>query len=180
MWTVAIETVLDMLLYVGGRNPPITDEQDRILTEVYLLCDDLRTRRHRHAEGTNRELAAKYGTCERTVRNWRREGCPFAKGQWHVVKWLARRHCAPAGARAKFGKQLERLKTKAIFAGLPELLAEIRHTKWMYREAGEPPPDWMRNFRAKRGKVQFACGDVYQPQETTLPTNGESTAEPHG
>ena len=159
---------------------PLSDEQDRILTAAFLCGEELIAKKYLAIEPTNRELAAKCGTCERNVRNWRREGCPFAQGQWHVLKWLAQRRYVPAGTKAKFGRQLERLKTKAMFAGLPKLLADIRHVKWLYREHGMQPEDWMRNFRAKRGKVQFASGDVYQPCETMLPTNGESTAEPHG
>ena len=87
-WTAAIETVLHSILCIAGRTPPISDEQDRILTDVYLRCDALRTRRHRPGEKTNRELAAKYGISPRTVRNWRREGCPFAGGQRRVLHWL--------------------------------------------------------------------------------------------
>jgi len=80
-WKHAIETVLYTLVCVARSEPPISDEQDRILTDVYLLCDDLRTRRHRHTDKTNTELAEKYAISPRTVRNWRKAGCPFAKGQ---------------------------------------------------------------------------------------------------
>ena len=156
-WTFALETVLDVFLLVGGRNPPITDEQDRIMTELFLICDALRTRRHRHAEGTNRELAAKYGTCERNVRNWRREGCPFEEGKWHVLKWLAGRRYVPAGTKAQFGERLKDLKWRALLAQGPVILASMRHVKWLYREHGMQPEDWMRNFRAKPGKLDF-CG----------------------
>src|SRR5678816_4189106 len=77
-WIATIETVRDLMRHLGGRNPPITDEQDSILIELYSLCETLRKRRHRHVEMTNRELVAKYGMSERTVRYWRRAGCPFA------------------------------------------------------------------------------------------------------
>ena len=109
---------------------PLSDEQAHILTAAFLRCEELIAKKYLAFVPTNRELAAKYGTCERTVRYLRREGCPFAKGKWHVLKWLARRRYVPAGTKAKFAKQLEKLKTKAIFAGLPEVLANIRHVKW--------------------------------------------------
>lgn len=80
-WKHAIENVLLTILRVAASEPPITDEQDRILLDVYLRCDDLRTRRHRHTDKTNAELAEKYAISPRTVRNWRKAGCPFAKGQ---------------------------------------------------------------------------------------------------
>lgn len=58
-WRHAIESVLLTILRVAASEPPITDEQDRILTDDYLRCDDLRTRRHRHTDKTNAELAEK-------------------------------------------------------------------------------------------------------------------------
>ena len=97
---------------------PLSDEQAHILTAAFLRCEELTAKKYLVFVPMNRELAAKYGTCERTVRYWRREGCPFAKGQWHVLKWLARRRYVPAGTKAKFRRQLEKLKTKAIFAGV--------------------------------------------------------------
>jgi len=54
---------------------------------VYSLCGELEARRYLIYMATNRELMAKYGISERTVRNWRREGCPFAEGQRAVLEW---------------------------------------------------------------------------------------------
>jgi len=157
-WDDAIWAVQWSMLELAA-SVPLTDEQDQILTAAFRRAEELTAKKHFPYLPTNRELAAKYGTCERTIRNWRRERCPFAKGQWHVLKWVVRHRCAPAGTRAKFGKRLEELKWKAIFAELPVYLANFRHVKWLYREAGEQPPDWLRNFRAKRGKLDF-CGYV--------------------
>ena len=131
-WKHAVETVLLTLLRVAASEPPISDEQDRILTDVYLLCDDLRTRRHRHTEKTNLELSAKYGISPRTVRNWRKAGCPFAKGQARVLGWMARRRYVPAGTKAKFGRQLPTLRLKASVA---DLRAIIRHARELKLEA---------------------------------------------
>ena len=148
-WTHAIETVLHTLLCVAGRTPPITDEQDRILTDVYLRCDELRTRRHRHPDKTNLELAAKYQISPRTVTNWRREGCPFAEGQRRVLDWLVRRRYAPAGAKARFAKQLPRRRFKVMFKaiftdGFAAIRADTLALKAHFRAQGLPIPDWVR------------------------------------
>ena len=126
----------------------MTAEQDRILTDVYLRCDDLRTRRHRPAEKTNRELAAKYGISPRTVTNWRREGCPFAAGQTRVLPWIAHRRYAPAGTKAKFAKRLPTLRFKASIADLRASMQEARELKLAHKLNGIelPPDDWLRRW----------------------------------
>ena len=147
-WTAAIETVLHSILCLAGRTPPITDEQDRILTDVYLRCDALRTRRHRPAEKTNRELAEKYGISPRTVTNWRREGCPFAGGQRRVLHWLLYRRYAPAGIEAKFGKGWMLGQAGAL---LKDVLAHDRSfaLRWkeLHRTHGVEVPEWVRRYR---------------------------------
>lgn len=147
-WTAAIETVLHSILCLAGRTPPITDEQDRILTDVYLRCDALRTRRHRRTEWTNLELAAKYRISPRTVTNWRREGCPFAGGQKRVLLWVGYRRYAPAGIEAKFGKAWMLGQAKAL---LKDVLAHDRSfaLRWkeLNRTHGVPVPDWARRYR---------------------------------
>lgn len=151
-WTAAIETVLHSILCIAGRSPAITDEQDRILTDVYLRCDDLRTRRHLRTEWTNLELAAKYQISPRTVTNWRREGCPFERGQLRVLGWIARRRYAPAGTRAKFGERLRHRQTRAFFKdGLAAIRADILDIKALHRAHGLPMDDWLRRmpYRAR-------------------------------
>ena len=149
-WTRAIETVLHSILCIAGRTPAITDEQDRILLDVYLRCDDLRTRRHRHTEKTNLELAAKYRISPRTVTNWRREGCPFAAGQARVLPWIARRRYAPAGTREKFAGQLRRRKPR-MRDFLALMRAQVLDLRAAYRAHGVPMDDWLRGmpFRAR-------------------------------
>ena len=167
-WTHAIETVLHTLLCVAGRTPAITDEQDRILTEVYLLCDDLRTRRHRHTDKTNAELAAKYGISPRTVRNWRKAGCPFAEGQTRVLGWIAQRRFAPAGAQAKFGKQLRKRKSWATCAFFKDMVARLRADTLalnaLHRARGEPVPAEDRLYR-QRGEF---LGEWWQTNSVTF------------
>ena len=57
---------------------------------------------------TNAELAEKYAVSPRTITNWRKDECPFEDGQWSVLDWLAERRYAPARAKTKFARQLER------------------------------------------------------------------------
>jgi hypothetical protein len=120
-----------------------------------LRCDDLRTRRHRHTDKTNAELAEKYGVAERTARNWRKAGCPFAKGQARVLGWMARRRYVPAAAKAKFAKQLRRqrfeVQFKAIFTdNFAAMRANILALKAHFSAQGLPVPDWTRGmFRAR-------------------------------
>ena len=109
----------------------MSDEQDRILTMAFARCEKLTARKHLDWVPTNRELANKYGVSPRTVTDSRREGCPFAEGQPQLLRWIARRRYAPAGAEAKFGKRLCDRKFKEMIGGLMRGLKEgtvaIRH-----------------------------------------------------
>ena len=60
----------------------VTDEEDRILTAVFMECEELRAKKYLNVVKTIRELAKKYSINRRTVTNWRKEGCPFEDGQW--------------------------------------------------------------------------------------------------
>jgi hypothetical protein len=77
------------------------------------LGEELRGKTYLDIVPTNQELAKKYAISPRTVTNWRKEGCPFEDGQWAVLYWLAGRRYAPAGANAKFAKQLSDRKEKS-------------------------------------------------------------------
>lgn len=169
-WDAAIRAVQRELQLLPSR-VALKPEGRRMLAMVNMLCEEVTARKYLFHIARNRELAAKYGISERTVRNWRREDCPFAEGQRHVLKWMARRRYVPVGTKAKFGKRLEDLKWKALLAQGPVLMGNLRHVKWMYREAGEPPPDWLRNVRAKRGKLQFFDPVTHAPLETSLNDN---------
>ncbi|MGZ4985462.1 MAG: hypothetical protein ACXV8A_05180 [Chthoniobacterales bacterium] len=132
----------------------VTDEEDRILTAVLLECEELRARKYLEVVPTNRELAKKYGVARRTITNWRKEDCPFADGQRAVLDWMAARRYAPAGANAKFGKQLTERKEKAVWAGLngewEAAVTHARQLKGAYQANGLRPPNWLRGFRAIR------------------------------
>ena len=147
-WTAAIETVLHSILCLAGRTPAITDEQDRILLDVYLRCDALRTRRHRRTEWTNLELAAKYQISPRTVTNWRREGCPFAGGQKRVLLWLGYRRYAPAGIEAKFGAGWRLAQAHGFLRDVTAAVrADALRWKELNRSHGLEVPDWARRYR---------------------------------
>ena len=94
----------------------VNDEQDFVLTQVFMECEELRAKNYLQVVTTNRELAKKYAISPRTVTNWRKEGCPFEEGQWAVLDWLAQRRYAPTGANAKFAKQLNKRKEKGEWA----------------------------------------------------------------
>ena len=74
----------------------------RRISELLIDEDRLKPR------PTNAKLAEKYAVSRRTITNWRKAECPFEDGQWAVLDWLAERRYAPAGAKAKFARQLER------------------------------------------------------------------------
>lgn len=158
----------------------LSDEQDQILTVAFLRCEELVGIRLARVVQTNRELAAKYGTSERTVRYWRREGCPFDKGQAHVLKWIAARRYAPAGTEAKFKRQLQRRRFKRSVSLAQQALAEAREVRWLHLQHGSQPPEWMQNMRARRGKVPFFDPVTCKPLETSLHFEGEKLAKPHG
>ena len=132
----------------------VNEEQDFVLTEVFKECERLRSKTYLDIVPTNHELAKRYAISPRTVTNWRKEGCPFEGGQWAVLDWLADRRYAPAGANAKFGKQLSDRREKAKWGGimgkLHQAVAEARQLKAAYQAHGLEPPDSLRGFRASR------------------------------
>lgn len=152
-WDAAIDVVQQSLLGIAARDD-VTDGEDRILTAVFMECEELRAKNYLESMQTNRGIAKKYAISPRTVTNWRKEGCPFEDGQWAVLDWMAGRRYAPAGANAKFGKQLTERKEKAICAGitgeLDEAVAQARQLKTVYQDNRLKVPDWLRGFRALR------------------------------
>jgi hypothetical protein len=114
---------------------PVSDEQDKILGAVYLLCDQLRTKKSLHVAATNCRLAKKYAISPRTVTNWRKKGCPFSKGQWQVLDWMFERPYVPQRAKERFARQFWRRLRRAardiravcllINEPVPEAIKEI-------------------------------------------------------
>lgn len=130
-WDAAIRAVQQNMLELA-REVPLSDEQDRILTAAFLRCEELTAKKCLTLAATNAELAEKYSVSPRTVRNWRREGCPFARGQWRVMDWLARRRYAPAGTEAKFAKQLKEQRRKASWTDLNAIIYHARELKALH------------------------------------------------
>lgn len=150
-WDAALDVVQQNLLGMAVAND-VNNEQDFVLTQVFKQCEELRANKYLTVVRTNRDLAKKYAISPRTVTNWRKEGCPFEDGQWAVLDWIAERRYAPAGANAKFGKQLGERRHKAVWAGMnAELHVHVlraRQLKAAYQFQGLKPPDWLRGFRA--------------------------------
>lgn len=150
-WDAAIDLVEQTLIEMAAARE-ITDEENRVLTAVFMECEELRANKYLEALQTNRAVAKKYAISPRTVTNWRKAGCPFGDGQWAVLDWMAQRRYAPAGAKAKFGKQLDERKDKAKWARISAeghaLMTEARQLKAAYQFDGLKPPDWLRGFRA--------------------------------
>jgi hypothetical protein len=151
-WDAALDVVQQSLLEmaVAKRLSELAD--DPVLAEAFWQCEELRAKEYLEVVRTNHELAKKYAISPRTVTNWRKEGCPFEDGQWAVLDWLAERRYAPAGANAKFGKQLGERKDKAEWARssaeVRALMIKARQLKAAHQFYGLKPPDWLRGFRA--------------------------------
>ncbi|PYI97328.1 MAG: hypothetical protein DME98_08630 [Verrucomicrobia bacterium] len=71
-----------------------------------------------------------------------------------MLDWLADRRYAPAGANAKFAKQLSERRERANWAGimgkLHHAVAEVRQLKAAYQTHGLKHPEYLRRFRASR------------------------------
>ena len=128
----------------------ITAAGRRTLAAVDALCAELTARRYLAWFATNAELAKKYAVSPRTITNWRREGCPFGGGQPRVLRWLAVRRYAPAGAKAKFAKQLRKRRPRGRDVW-QTMRADILDLRLRHKQAGVPLPPWLRGmpFRAR-------------------------------
>jgi hypothetical protein len=93
--------------------PELDEGQRRVLAVVMEQCDRMMPGDECFKlKPTNATLARKYAVSLRTVAYWKRAGCPFDKGQWAVLDWLAKRREIPAGAREKFARQLARRRER--------------------------------------------------------------------
>jgi hypothetical protein len=153
-WDAAIDVVQQTIIEIAVAKKLNELGDEPVLREVFWQCEELRPKKYLELVRTNRELAKKYAISPRTVTNWRKEGCPFEDGQWAVLDWLAEQRYAPAGAKAKFGKQLSERRENAVWAGMnAELHTHViraRRLKAAYQDTGLKPPGWLRGFRALR------------------------------
>lgn len=133
-WNLALEALEQELEDVEDDSlpPDAKGFKDGLLSRISeLLIDEDRLK----PKPTNGELAEKYAVSQRTVTNWRKADCPFEDGQWAVLDWLAERRYAPAGAKAKFARQLERRappepdSLDALAGQASELLSFVKEAK---------------------------------------------------
>jgi hypothetical protein len=78
-WNAAIRAVQQDIFAMGAR-PDVSDEEDHVLTAVFLRCEELRARKYLTFEPTNRQIARKYAISPRTVTNWRKKDARLLKG----------------------------------------------------------------------------------------------------
>jgi hypothetical protein len=85
----------------------LTTEQRQSLASVAALCRGMRLpTRPKPRLAT---FAARYSISLRTVKYWKRAGCPFAAGHWAVLTWMCRRRTLPAGPRRKFAREFQQM-----------------------------------------------------------------------
>jgi hypothetical protein len=133
-WDAALDVVQQSLLGMAVAND-VNDEEDRVLTEVFRECEELRAKKYLEVVKTNRDLAKKYAISPRTVTNWRKKGCPFDKGQWQVLDWMFLRPYLPRQAKEKFSYQFRRRFRSAC-----------GHLRATFVLLGEPIPDHLREI----------------------------------
>lgn len=121
-----------------GKSRELSDEQRSLMRSVYRLVRDKAPAKRLLVENPiNSQLAAKYAISQRTVTNWRRNGCPFEKGQWQVLDWAAEQRLLPRGFKDKFAKQLQSRREKetrrnrweALLAGVQEMEQAVREAE---------------------------------------------------
>src|SRR5437773_8654738 len=139
-WDAALNVVQKSLVEIAVANKLNSLEDDPVIAEAFRQCEELRAKKYLEVVKTNRDLAKKYAISPRTVTNWRKEGCPFEDGQWAVLDWMADRRYAPAGANAKFRKQISERRENAVWAGMnAELHIHVlraRRLKAAYQDNG--------------------------------------------
>lgn len=123
-------------------------DQRQTFAAVEAMCRKMTAANCFPRDTSNAALASKYCVSERTVTNWRSEGCPFEQGQWSVLKWMARRRYVPASAQKKFRRQLDRLRIRVCLEDLKAGFAQLRYIKLLHKLHGLPVDD-LRNFRAQ-------------------------------
>jgi len=134
-WDAALDLVQQRLLEMAAakRLNELADEP--VLAEVFWQCQELRGKEYLEVVRTNHELAKKYAISPRTVTNWRKEGCPFDKGQWQVLDWMFERPYLPHRAKEKFSYQFQR-RFRSAWGHLRDCFVLLR----------EPIPDHLREI----------------------------------
>jgi hypothetical protein len=77
-------------------------------------------------------FAARYGVCLRTVKNWKRAGCPFADGHRAILAWMFRRRSLAPGPREKFAREFRDL-------AIADAMQAVKRAKANMRERHDAP-----------------------------------------
>jgi len=134
-WDTTLNVVQKTLVGIVVANKLKSLEEDPLIAEALRQCYDLRAKKYLEVVTTNGELAKKYAISPRTVTNWRKEGCPFDKGQWQVLDWMFGRRYLPRSAKEKFADQFWRRTRKAA-----------RDIRYACLAIGQPVPDSIREI----------------------------------
>jgi hypothetical protein len=127
-----------------GARPDASDEEDRVLTAVFLRREELRGTKHLAFEPTNRQLAKKYAVSPRTVTNWRKKGCPFDKGMIFNNTTVANLGVTPgtyvwtwgAGANQNFTLQIGSVGVRVSLMAARQSLCSVALC-WAWLRCGE-------------------------------------------
>ncbi len=137
---LAVRQSMGERMLAGGLN---ADER-RTLAAVGMECRKLRQRTR--CAPRLATFATLYAVSLRTVKNWKRAGCPLAAGRKAVIAWMYQRRILPPGPREKFAREFRALKWKEINAELRESLERIRALRKLHRRYRLPVPEWMRRM----------------------------------
>jgi len=146
-WDAAIRAVQSKLVEIP-KHIPVTEEQLHVLVAAHVLCAQLKAAKVFPPDLSNRTLSRKYSISDRTVTNWRREGCPFEKGKRRVLQWMARRRYVPAAAEAKFKRRLDLLRLRENVKYCQDGIAALRYIKLLGKLDGQPDHE-LRHLRAQ-------------------------------
>ena len=104
----------------------IAEDQRNALGAVELLCREMRLpTRPKPRLAT---FAKEYAVSLRTIKNWKRAGCPFDDGKRAVIEWMFQRKTLPSGAAQKFEHELSALSLRADVAGVKQAAKNARAT----------------------------------------------------
>lgn len=148
-WNITIRSVVHGLAELP-KELSRTANGKRVLEAIEILVTSMVAPPLRYF-ATNRQLAKQYAISQRTITNWRREGCPFEKGKGAVLKWVARHRYAPSGMEAKFKERLFQLRCRKWSAEIEEGFAERRRLKLLRKHYDIPLDPDDKRLRCPKG-----------------------------
>jgi len=110
-----------------GARRDVSDQEDRVLTAVFLRCEELRARKYLAFEPTNRQLAKKIRSQPPHRNQLAKKRMPVRQGAMGVLDWMFMRPYLPRGAKEKFSCHFDRrfrracvdLRATFVLLGLP-------------------------------------------------------------